>query len=74
MTEKFQANSDSDGNLYISGGRAVEFSYYGGTLASGSRFVCEEDLRRAVRLVNLAYEEGYKDAQLAIQRTLGLTK
>ena len=73
MTDHFHANADSDGNLYISGGRAVEFGYHGGTLAPSSRFSTEEELNRALRLVNLAYEEGIADARRAIRNALGMT-
>ena len=73
MSEHFKKGTDANGDLYIQGGRAVEFDYYGATLAPNSRFDTEEELNRALRFVNLAYEEGIADARRAIRDALGMT-
>lgn len=58
---------------YIDGpGSGGHFSYYGGHLYPETRFDTEEEAEKACKLVNIAYNEGYRKAQLDIQLALGI--
>ena len=68
----FEARYDCENKHYVSGCSAVECSYYGGTLSPDSRFSNREDCERAARIANVAFNEGYAQAQRDIRRALGV--
>jgi len=70
--DPFKAGHDSEGKPYVAGCHQVECSYYGGTLSPNSRFSNMEDCERAARIANIAYGEGYAQAQRDIRAALGL--
>lgn len=75
MSGNFIGAADCEGNPYVSGQGlkdvATCFSYYGGTLDSGSRCGTREEAERAARLCNTAYAAGYERAMADLRELIG---
>lgn len=74
MKEKpYEAAYGSDKKYYVDGpASGGQCGYYGGTLYPDFRFENKEDAERTAKLMNITYEEGYRQAQRDIMTALGV--
>ena len=75
MKQPYKASFGADGKHYVSGpSPGGECGYYGGTLYPSLRTGKEEEAVRAARIANIAFVEGYNQAQADIREALGINK
>lgn len=73
VRKPYEARLDSEANYYVNGpAQSGECSYYGGTLYPESRFPTIEEARKAAWFANLAFRQGYEQAQRDIRNALGI--
>lgn len=74
MDKPYSQRFDNENRPYVDGPSDGSLSYYGGTLWPESRFLSDADAVRAARIANIAFEQGYLQAQHDIRKTLGIGK
>lgn len=68
----YKPDLDHESRWYAKG-PSVGQKYYNGTLYPETRVESEEAAERDARMLEEAYWQGFRDAQLAIREALGLT-
>lgn len=72
MEGPYKANHDNEGKPYVNGpGNGL--SFYGGTLWPHLRFSSIDTASIAAIVANIAYSEGYKQAQADARKSFGIT-
>lgn len=63
--DKFYVEGPADGGMC---------SYHGGTFYPESRFATLEEAEKAVAFANNGFKQGYRQAQLAMQKAMGVSQ
>lgn len=71
LTKPYESRYGSDSKYYVHGDGLP--GYYGGTLYPELRMDSDDEAKRAAEIANIAYKEGYKQAQADIRKALGVT-
>lgn len=61
---------NSQGRLYLDG-PGKQFCYHGELIYGRFSFDSQKEADRAVEIANIAYEEGFKQSQYEIRKSLG---
>lgn len=75
MDSPYKAASSHEDGYYVNGpASGGECGYYGGTLYPSTRLKTMAEAEIAAMFANIAFEQGYKQAQRDMQKCLGIVK